>query len=239
MAPDPAGVARADQLLRHGLGFALIRGLDLAGLTDADCLRAAHRLLAPLGAAHSLDGLLTAPPADHQEGRLGPHSDRGMRPAPPRLLALLCIRPAAEGGDSLLVSGHTVHDALLATAPEALAILYRPVHFGSEPPTAGAPAFDRHYPVFQPREGRLRMQYNRYWITRGQQEQDAPLTPTQLAALDAFDRATAAPGTTLRLRLRPGDLLVVDNLTVLHGRTAYTDPPPPAPGRCLARIWLD
>ncbi|MFI1972295.1 TauD/TfdA family dioxygenase [Streptomyces cinnamoneus] len=43
----------------------------------------------------------------------------------------------------------------------------------------------------------------------------------------------------LRVRLRRGDLLLVDNMAILHGRTSFADPPPPHAGRCLARVWAD
>ncbi|MFB9364695.1 TauD/TfdA family dioxygenase [Kitasatospora albolonga] len=235
-------VSELAELLWRGPGLAVVRGIGLDGLTDGECVRVARRYLAGLGTvrpedpARPADSLVVAGAARDEAG-LDLHTDRAMYPGPPRLLGLLCVRPAASGGESLLVSGHAVHDALLASRPRALAPLYADFHFGD------GPDFARTYPVFRRRDGRLDVQYNRYWIGRGHAERGLPLTGAQLSALDAFEEVLAEPGLALRVPLRRGDLLLVDNMAVLHGRTAFTDPPEPEPepgeGRCLVRVWAD
>ena len=40
------------------------------------------------------------------------------------------------------------------------------------------------------------------------------------------------------MELRPGDLQIVNNHTVLHSRTSYIDPLPPASARHLLRCWI-
>lgn len=245
---DGAGpVARAARCLHDGPGLAVVRGLGLDGLTDDKCVEACRRFMAPLGDArpvdpdHPGDSLVTAaapataPPARAHgpEGDLALHTDRARFPGPPRLLGMLCVRPARHGGESVLVSGHAVHNVLLRSRPDVLPDLYREFHFGR------GPGFERTYPVFRRGAGRLIVQYNRYWITRGQQEHGTPLSTAQVAALDAVDEILADPRMALRVRLRRGDLLLVDNTAVLHGRTSFTDPPPPHAGRCLVRVWAD
>jgi alpha-ketoglutarate-dependent taurine dioxygenase len=133
------------------------------------------------------------------------------------------VRSAAlRGGESVLVSGHAVHNRLLKSRSEVLPELYRDYYFGR------GPGFERVYPVFRCSGGRLEVHCNRYWITRGRQEHAAALTTGQIAALDAFDEVSADPETAVRIRLRRGDLLVADNTAVLHGRTAFSDLPPAA-----------
>lgn len=256
---DADAVDRVAQRLRHGPGLAVLRGLQLGNLSDEQCAEVGRRFIAPLGRVRPPDphrpgdslvtavaGTPTPTPApastpsparadraDRDDKDLSLHTDRAMFPGPPRLLGLMCIRPALDGGESVLVSGHAVHDRLLASRPQVLPELYREFHFGRDP------GFERTYPVFRRGDGRLHVHYNRYWITRGQREHGAPLTTAQLAALDAFDEVLADPRMALRIRLRRGDLLLVDNAAILHGRTSFLDPPAPEPGRCLARIWLD
>ncbi|WP_424888974.1 TauD/TfdA family dioxygenase [Streptomyces sp. XH2] len=242
---DPA--ARAAQCLNRGPGLAVVRGLGLDALTDEECVAACRRFMAPLGDVrpanpdHPGDNLVTAatsapvPPARaHHPGEdLALHTDRAKFPGPPRLLGMLCIRPARHGGESVLVSGHAVHNVLLRSRPDVLPDLYQDFHFGR------GPDFEHIYPVFRRGAGRLHVQYNRYWITRGQQEHGNPLSAAQVAALNAFDEVLADPRMALRVRLRRGDLLLVDNMAILHGRTSFADPPPPHPGRCLVRVWAD
>lgn len=246
---DADAVARAAQLLHHGAGLALIRGLDLAALTDVQCIEAGQALVAPLGRVrlydpeHPGDSMVTAAnqtvtsvtPAHafRGDGDLYLHTDRAMSPGPPRLLGLLCIRPGHLGGESVLVSGHAVHNRLLTSRPEVLPALYRDFHFGTEPD------IERTYPVFRSSGGRIHVHYNRYWITRSHQERGDPLSTAQVAALDAFDEAIADPRMAMHMRLERGDLLLLDNRAILHGRTSFVDPPHPQPGRCMARIWID
>ena len=161
------------------------------------------------------------------------HTDRTPAPHPPRLLGLLCVRQAAQGGETLLASGHTVHNRLLTDNPWALPRLYQNFHFGR------GTGFDRLRPVFQRHGADLRMHYNRRGIERAQHEADAPLTPADQAVLDTVDQILTDPRTVLRIPLHPGDLLWLDNTVVLHGRTAFTDPPAPYAHRCLVRVWAD
>ncbi|MDH6131962.1 hypothetical protein P3T37_001347 [Kitasatospora sp. MAA4] len=230
-------VARVDRCLRSGPGVAVVRGVELDGLDDEECAELCRRLVARVGRVRPhdcgarRDHLVDAGAAGSSE--LGPHTDRAGFPGPPRLLALLCIRPALHGGESLLVSGHAVHDQLLAGRPAVLQHLYQDFNFGR------GPGFERIYPVFRRTAGSMRVQYNRYWIGRGRHESGVPFSAGRTAALDAFDEVLADPRMVVRLQLRRGDLLLLDNTVVLHGRTAFTDPQLPRPQRCLARVWAD
>ena len=62
---------------------------------------------------------------------------------------------------------------------------------------------------------------------------DAPLAPEVQAAFDEFVAAIRRHEVA-SFRLAPGDLLVVDNRRVLHGRTAITG----SHDRHLVREWL-
>ncbi|MFJ9770687.1 TauD/TfdA family dioxygenase [Kitasatospora sp. NPDC101157] len=238
-APELAELAaQVARRVRHGRGFVVLRGVPVDGRTDQECAALCHRLAASLGTPWPADpgDLITV--ADNAglgktDLALPPHTDRTPAPRPPGLLGLLTVRPAAQGGETLLVSGHTVHNRLLTDAPWALPRLHRDFRFGR------GVGFDRVRPVFQRHGAELRVHYNRRGIERAHREAGAPLTPDDHAALDAVDRLLSDPGTVLRIPLHPGDLLWLDNTVVLHGRTAFTDPPAPAAPRCLIRVWAD
>ncbi|WP_326681856.1 TauD/TfdA family dioxygenase [Streptomyces sp. NBC_01237] len=240
--------------LYDGPGLAVLRGLPLDGLSDRACAELCRSALSLAGTPRSpesaapMDHLLTTvrtstvsagadrdglPQDPVEEAALAPHTDRAGPSGPPRLLALLCVRPASTGGESLLVSGHTVHDRLSADRPAVLPTLHRDFHFGAERNLA------RSGPVFTRTDGRLTVRYNRYQIERGHHAAGEPLTAAQVEALDAFDEVLGDESLFLRLPLRRGDLLVLDNYTVLHGRTSFTDHSDPLRHRCLARAWAD
>ncbi|MFJ4878370.1 TauD/TfdA family dioxygenase [Streptomyces sp. NPDC088745] len=255
LPPGPA--ARLLAALREGPGFAVLRGLRLDGLDDQACAELGRRIAALAGTPRphesaapgdhllSTAPLATAPPpaaptgpADTQDPMpevpaLAPHTDRAGPPGPPHFLALLCVRPAPTGGASLLISATTVHDRLAARHPGQLAALYADFHFGAEPGLA------RTGPVFARHDSRLAVHYNRHQIERGHHAAGVPLGEARTRALDAFDGVLADQDLALRVPLRRGDLLLLDNTAVLHGRTAFTDHPDPSRRRCLTRSWAD
>ena len=76
-------------------------------------------------------------------------------------------------------------------------------------------------------------------IDRADRSPDAPtLTPLQRDALDALETLAEDPALHVRLRLAPGDVLLLNNWTTLHRRSAFTDAPVPRERRHLLRIWL-
>lgn len=234
---------RLRSALSDGPGLAVLRGLPLDGLSDQECAEQCRSVISLVGtvrpreSAAPMDDLLATvrntPRATVEAAALAPHTDRAGPPGPPRLLALLCVRPALSGGESLLISGHTVHAQLSANRPGALSTLYQDFHFGAEQNLA------RTGPVFARTGGQLKVRFNRYQIERGHDAVGEPLTSAQVEALDAFEEVLGDEGQFLRLPLRRGDLLVLNNNTVLHGRTSFTDHADPSRNRCLTRAWAD
>lgn len=159
-------------------------------------------------------------------GRIGitrampPHVDRAAD-----LVGLLCVRSAESGGVSIAVSSKTVYNTMLERHPELLAALCRPVPM-HVPPQLGpdgeiAPRWCE-LPMFSRVGDHFASYFNRLHIEQTQQFPDAPrTTPEQAAAVDAVEEVGRIPELRLEMPLRPGDLQVVNNLSVAHARTAY------------------
>ncbi|HEX5119988.1 MAG TPA: TauD/TfdA family dioxygenase [Pseudonocardiaceae bacterium] len=173
-------------------------------------------------------------------GRIGitrampPHVDRAAD-----LVGLLCIRPAESGGTSLAVSSKTVYNIMLERHPELLAALCRPVpmHVPAQLGPRGevAPRWCE-LPMFSRVGDHFASYFNRLHIEQTQQFPDAPrITSDQAAAVDAVEEVGRIPELRLEMPLRPGDLQVVNNLSVAHARTAY-DSDSSGKGRLLLRM---
>jgi hypothetical protein len=167
---------------------------------------------------------------------LEPHVDIGTD-----LIGLLCVRPAQRGGISSLVSTKKLHNIMLEEHPALLSELYRPVPI-TLPPFQVPDGQDVPrwcaLPLFSQIDDQFAGHYDRVWVERSQALEDAPrLTERHLAAFDAVEELMNRPGMTLEMDLRAGELQLVNNLYVLHGRTSYYDDDPKR-GRLLLRMHL-
>jgi alpha-ketoglutarate-dependent taurine dioxygenase len=77
----------------------------------------------------------------------------------------------------------------------------------------------------------------RYWIETGQQKAGAPLAPDQVRALDALDALLGDPALVVEFDLHEGDVFLVNNHLVAHGRTEYEDADVSSRRRHLVRLW--
>jgi hypothetical protein len=156
------------------------------------------------------------------------------------LVGLLCVRPAHSGGLSRLISCKKIHNILLAEHPDLLAVLYQPFPVSLPPyrdTDEGEAATWCSIPVFSRADDHFAAYYLRRLIEETQSWEGVPrLTARQWAALDAVDEIMSRPEMPLQMPLRPGDVQLINNMHVLHSRTAYQDEG--KRGRLLLRIQL-
>lgn len=151
---------------------------------------------------------------------LGNHTDNPYRDPVPQLQLLHCLEAAGEGGESVVVDGFAVAERLRREAPKAFALLARTkVPFRYVEP--GAVDLRHWAPLIElDAEGELRtIRYNSRSI--GPIELDPDALPEFYAAHRSFGRLLHDPRMTVGFRLRPGDLFIVDNRRVLHGRRGF------------------
>jgi gamma-butyrobetaine dioxygenase len=147
------------------------------------------------------------------------HTDQPYRQPVPGIQLLHCLRNEAPGGDSTLVDGLAAAEALAAHDPEAHAALvdtdveYR-YDMLTDTVVGRGPLLEYD------RSGRFRQ-------IRLNTKIDAPL-PRAEYDLDGFYRGRRwltewlnDPAHQVTFRLEPGDAMFMDNLRVLHGRTAF------------------
>jgi alpha-ketoglutarate-dependent taurine dioxygenase len=166
------------------------------------------------------------------------HTDNSFGDTLVDYVGLLCIRPAQSGGLSQVVSGYSVHNELLARHPDALEVLYQPLHIdrrGGVRPGEGPTV---QHPVLSWERSGLTYRYLRYWIESGHDKIGQPLSAAQRHALDALDEVANDPALRVEFALKPGDLFFINNRWILHNRTAFEDFTAPEQRRHLVRLWL-
>jgi gamma-butyrobetaine hydroxylase len=151
---------------------------------------------------------------------LGNHTDNPYRDPVPQLQLLHCLEAAGEGGESVVVDGFAVAERLRHQAPAAFDILartkvpFRYVEPGAVDLRHAAPLIELDV------EGLLRtIRYNSRSI--GPIDLDPDAMPEFYTAYRQFGRLLHDPAMTVGFRLRPGDLFIVDNRRVLHGRRGF------------------
>lgn len=151
------------------------------------------------------------------------------------VVGLLCLGGSAQGGASRLVSSVTVFDHLVTTRPDLAARLFEPMLLDARRP-AGAGLQYTPVPPCTFDGARLRTFMHLDYFTSVERHPGAHIDDLARETLAAWEAFAERPGVHLDMQLRPGDVQLVSNHTVVHARTAYVD----APGspRHLLRLWL-
>jgi hypothetical protein len=251
LALEPAALAalgeRIGHKLEHGVGVVRLGGVPVNRLQEAELETFLLALSRSVGepVSQSVEGNLLfrvadAGLADDDKRARGPNSRKALTFHSDRcdVIGFLCVRQAAEGGESVSVSAGAIHNEILRRAPRLLDVLYEPFYWDRH----NIDTTNRHpwyrMPVFASVEGRFAVTLMQVLIDRAHRREDLPdLTDDQQRALGLVQELAADPRFQLRFRQRPGELLFINNYVTLHSRTEFSDPPG-TPGRLLLRVWL-
>ncbi len=245
-------MVRAKNLLESGVGYVLIDRLSLDDCTP-DEAKALYWVLTQLLArpvAQSWDGKmiydvrdLGRPPGngvrpDITNAEQSFHTDNSYNLCPPDYVALLCLRPAMEGGISHIVSFYTAHNEMLARHPGLLRRLYAPFLFDRQREHAPDDAMVLRHPLFEYDGERLTGRLSRYQVRNGHALAEVPLDVEGEAALEALDEIMKTPRINREFFFERGQIQILDNRRLGHRRTGFRDSPEPERKRHLVRLWL-
>jgi hypothetical protein len=234
--------------VRNGRGFVLLRGIPVGSLDRDGFVAAVWGMGLHIGNAlsqnangdligHVVDATAQdATPRMYRSNlELRPHNDiTGM-------ITLACWQKSQSGGASVIVSAVTVHDEIRRSRADALGVLYRGLHHSrmGEEADGASPATPYRVPVFANVDGAVSCRYLRSNMVAGHKQLGVPIADEEIDAMNAFDRVATAPENRLAFFLERGDMIVLNNYTVMHARTSFTNFPEPERRRHLVRLWLD
>jgi len=164
------------------------------------------------------------------------HNDSSMGEAPANYVCLLCLKTAKSGGMSSLASAYAAHNHFLRKHPQLLARLYQP--FYRDKQEYQAPDANNWYPIFAAENGGLRIRFNARVIRRGYQKTGQVLDGDGAAAVDVMDNFLTDPAHRHDFWMEPGQIQILNNRSIVHGRTPYVDYAEPERRRHLVRLWL-
>lgn len=149
------------------------------------------------------------------------------------VVGLLCLHTAERGGRSRIASSVAMHDEVLRRRPDLARRLYAPLRMDTKG-EGGVPFI----PIEPCRHanGQLRtFWHGEYFRTVERYPWARRLHPEERELLDLVAEILAEPGRPLHMDLRPGDIQLLSNHTIVHGRTGFEDGAQP---RHLLRLWL-
>jgi len=254
-APMPAlaeTIADWTDRLENGIGFVVVRGLDIEGWSEREAGLAYYALGRQLGIpvkqnarghllGHVRDtgkDIFTDPSARGYQVRIALpfHTDTSTD-----LLSLMCLQTAKEGGDSALAPLQTIYNEVLARRPDLIDTYYEPFDFDcrDEEHPDGGPFYTRVLASVGP-DGRLSLRHNSGYARSAARRFDecADLTPQQDELLSLIDELAHDPTIHVQFRLQQGDIILVNNYAVAHSRSAFEDHDDPDRRRHLLRLWL-
>ena len=159
------------------------------------------------------------------------HSDRC------DVVGLLCVRKAKEGGASRIVSAAAIHNEILRRRPDLIHLFFENWEHswqGEQPPGSGR---TMQRPIFSWRDGHFSGLFSPAYIWFAQDFPEVPrFTPAQLEALQLFD--VLADELALNMHFEPGDIQLLNNHVIYHGRTSFVDYPEADRRRVLLRLWM-
>jgi hypothetical protein len=156
------------------------------------------------------------------------------------LVALLCVQKAKSGGVSSVASSMAIYNAILASEPDALEVLFRGFHYSLRGEGGGGvgQVSSHRVPLFSWFDGKLSARYVRKTIETAAELGGVPLTDEELWALDLVDAHAKSDALRFDMDFEPGDIQILNNFVAFHSRTHYEDHDDPALKRHLLRMWL-
>ncbi|MFB7663662.1 TauD/TfdA family dioxygenase [Kitasatospora sp. NPDC056138] len=220
----------------RSVGFAHVRNLIDPSAADDEIVTGLSFVLREFGevVAQNTQGDLTQVLRDRDgdgAAELGFHCDTC------DLLVLLCLQPAVRGGgDTKLASARNVHDIIERERPDVLGTLREDWTFDRTGRVGEQVVVS---PIlFTQQDGTVGCYYQTRTVRTSPERGGPPLTARQWEALGVLDEVLYRPEIAFGLPMAAGDLLVIRNSRVLHGRSPYIDEPGPGSRRML-RVWMN
>ena len=165
--------------------------------------------------------------------KLGFHTDRC------DVIAFFCIMPAKLGGENQIVKSQEIYACIKNERPELLKILQNKFPYKRHVVDKGNANHYVMQPIFSEKDGYFACSYLRVLIDRADKDENCPnLTSIQREALDFLDIVCERTDFQQRLTMQKGEILMLNNWTLLHRRTEFEDFTEKSKRRHLLRVWL-
>ncbi|RSL60477.1 hypothetical protein CEP54_006710 [Fusarium duplospermum] len=235
--------------LNNGRGFQVVRGIEPASYSEEEHILVFAGICAHVATHRNwfIDHIRHERQDDMPSVNLRPpelpvsmdfHTDVDSGP----ILALFVEKKSKSGGNQHLSSFWTIYNSLARESPEVIRELASSWHWEKpdkenlEGPNIVMPS----RPIIGKADGRMQINYAKAFLAGHPKypmnETSPSLSPQQEAALKIL--ADTARRHSLQLDTEAGDLVLVNNLSIMHARDAFDDDELSGEVRHILRLWL-
>ena len=163
------------------------------------------------------------------------HTDGPQLLKTPNILIMSCINNAKKGGDTLIVDIRKIFNKIKNNKPKIIRELSKKYYFE----TRGF-NFRKDFlkkPILTKKKREVSFRYMKEYIVTGYEKAKKNMNISRIEALDYLDKALNSKKNQIKLKMKKGNLIVINNKFTAHGRTNFIiDKRHP---RKFLRVWVN
>ena len=164
------------------------------------------------------------------------HTDGPQLHFPPKYVVMVCLKQAKLGGYSTLVNMRKIYNFLKHNRKQILKNLQQNYFFEKRGFQKRNKSKVLSKPIFRINKKKINFRYLREYIEAGHRIKNKVLNSSQLKSLNYLDKLLMNKKFTFNFKLNTGDLIVLNNDHIAHGRTKFSLEKNSS--RTLIRIWV-
>tara|TARA_Y100001970_G_scaffold293120_1_gene437882 strand:+ start:72 stop:899 length:828 start_codon:yes stop_codon:yes gene_type:complete len=168
------------------------------------------------------------------------HSDGPQLDTPPNYVAMACLNQAEKGGSSVLTDTRLIFRYLNNKNKEVLNILKKKFPFEKRGFFKNGKLSNKIIlkPIFEVKNRTLRFRYLRDYIESGYRSKNYTITKQIKKSFNVLDSLLEKKRFIKKFKLNKGDILILDNRYMAHGRTKFQFDKKGHNSRVLLRTWI-
>lgn len=163
------------------------------------------------------------------------HTDGPQLLKSPNILIMSCINNAKKGGDTVIVDARKIFGQIKKNKPQIMKVLLKDFYFE----TRGF-KFKKNFlkkPIFKKKNNEVNFRYMKEYIVTGYEKAKKNMDLNKVKALDYLDKILNSKKNQIKLKMKKGNLIVINNKFTAHGRTNFIiDKRYP---RKFLRVWVN
>ena len=168
------------------------------------------------------------------------HSDGPQLDTPPNYVAMACLNQAEKGGSSVLTDTRLIFRYLNKKNKEVLNTLKKKFPFEKRGFSKNGKLSNKiiFKPIFELKNRTLRFRYLRDYIESGYRSKNYKITKQIKKSFNVLDSLLEKRRFIKKFKLNKGDILILDNRYMAHGRTKFQFDKKGHNSRVLLRTWI-